>query len=171
MKNLKYIFKSVYRIFVNYIFFFLYGRINLNKATNIKVIKLKNSKIKNKSHKDYNIYIIENGRICTDGVEQVAYISKNSIIKNITYTQIKGKLVSDNKNFVLKRGTPYLKKKFNGNVISLAQGASGNKNYFHWMFDILPKIKITFSYFSPQDIDYFYMPELQSFQKRILTIL
>ena len=171
MKKFKNLFKLIYKTLVNNIFFILYGKIYLAKNNNVKIKEINNSKIKKINQKNYKIYIIKNGRVCTDGVEQVAYITGNSLIKNISYTQIKGTLVSANKNFVLKRGTPYFKKKIDGIVLSLAQGASGNKNYFHWMFDILPKIKIVLSYFSIKEIDYFYMPALQNFQIRILNIL
>ena len=114
------------------------------------------------------IFKIKNGRVCTDGVEQVAYISEKNIIKEISYTQIKGKLVSARSNFVVKKGTPYFLKKIDGNVLSLIQGASGNSNYFHWMFDILPKIKIISLCYNFKEIDFIYMPKLHDFQKKTL---
>ena len=89
----------------------------------------------------------------------------------MSYTQINGKLTSSKRNFVIKKGTPYFLKRFKGTVLSLAQGASGDKNYFHWLFDILPKIIITQSIVNLNKIDYFYMPELQEFQKRTLSLL
>ncbi len=100
----------------------------------------------------------------------MAIISNNQILENVSYTQINGKLVSSKNNFTIKRGTPYFLKKINGNVLCLAQGASGN-NYFHWMFDILPKIKIVQSGYGLKTIDYFYMPKLKNFQKTIFKIL
>ena len=112
-----------------------------------------------------------NGRICTDAVEQVAYILDNKILNKLSYTQINGKLTSSKRNFVIKKGTPYFLKRFKGTVLSLAQGASGDKNYFHWLFDILPKIIITQSIINLNKINYFYMPELQEFQKRTLSLL
>ena len=53
-------------------------------------------------------------------------------------------------------------------VASLAQGASGDHNYFHWMIDILPKIKIITSFYNIKEIDYFYMPKILNYQKKIL---
>ena len=173
MKIIKLYFKYLYRIIVNNLFFIIYGKIHYKKnyKNNLKINTLKNSLIKKKNKFNYKIFNIENGRVCTDGVEQVAYIANNNIIDEISYTQINGRLVSAKRNFVLEKGTPYLMKKVNGTVLSLAQGASGNNNYFHWMFDILPKIKIAISYYPRNKIDYFYMPKLQDFQKRILKIL
>ena len=34
-----------------------------------------------------------------------------------------------------------IKKKFNGTVFSMIQGASGN-NYFHFLFDIITRLKL-----------------------------
>ncbi len=173
MIKLKSFFKFIYKQLIKYLFFLLYGKISIsnNLENSVQIQTLNKSKIKKFNKKNYKICIIKNGRICTDGVEQVAYISENKIIKNFSYTQIKGNLVSPNKNFVINRGTPYFLKKFNGVVLSLVQGASGNHNYFHWMFDILPKIKIVTSYYNIKDIDYFYMPEIQNYQKKILDKL
>lgn len=168
MNNIKNFAKKTYKFTVSFIFKIIYGKVNLNKPNYLKV---ENSNIPKSNKKEkYKIYTIKNGRICTDGVEQVAYISKNNIIKNISYTQIHGKLVSAKKNFVIKRGTPYFKRNYSGSVLSLAQGASGDKNYFHWMFDILPKIRIVLSKYKIDEIDYLYMPKLQKFQKQILKL-
>ena len=173
MKEFKLVIKKLYRYLVKFFFLILYGKIyTTNKGySGIKVKIINNNKIKKFNSLNYKIYSIKNGRACTDGVEQVAYISEKNIIKEISYTQIKGNLVSAKNNFVINKGTPYFLKKFNGNVLSLAQGASGDSNYFHWMFDILPKIKITSLYYKLENIDYFYMPELQNFQKKILKLI
>ena len=49
-----------------------------------------------------------------------------------------------------------IKKKIKGRVFSLVQGASGNKNYLHWVFDILPKIKICSEVYNLENIENFY---------------
>lgn len=173
MKEIKSILKKAYRIIVIRYFRILYGKIEFknNYKGNIQKIYLKKNNLQITSKKKYFVSILTNGRICTDSVEQVAYILDNKILNDLTYTQINGKLTSPKRNFVIKKGTPYFLKKFNGTVLSLAQGASGDKNYFHWLFDILPKIIIAQSAINFNKIDYFYMPVLQDFQKRILSLL
>jgi len=52
----------------------------------------------------------------------------------------------------------------------LSQGASGNDNYFHWLFDILPKIKICSEIYNLDKIDYFYFTKLLDWQRKILEI-
>ena len=44
-------------------------------------------------------------------------------------------------------------------------------NVFHWLFDILPKIKISSEYYNLKKINYFYLSELQNFQKEILSLI
>ena len=173
MKETKLILKKIYRIIVIKFFEILYGKIKFknNFRGNIQRIYLKNNNFKKGKKKRYCVSILKNGRICTDSVEQVAYILDNKILSNLSYTQINGKLASSKRNFVIKKGTPYFLKKYKGTVLSLVQGASGDKNYFHWLFDILPKIIITKSLINLDRIDYFYMPELQKFQKRTLSLL
>ena len=53
----------------------------------------------------------------------------------------------------LKREHPDLKK-IKGVVLS-STGGAGNDNYFHWMFDVLPRIAIYQKIFDISDIDYF----------------
>ena len=72
---------------------------------------------------------------------------------------------------MFEKGTPRFQKKLNGRVFSLLSGGAGNYNYWHWLFDILPKIIITQSIINLNKINYFYMPELQEFQKRTLSLL
>ena len=74
-------------------------------------------------------------------------------------------------NIVLIKGTPRIKKKIKGRVLSLVQGASGNNNYFHWMFDILPKIKLCTEHYLLKEIDFIYFKSLHNFQKQALSIL
>ena len=162
---IKKISKTIYRKIVNKIFFTLYGKVtyseNINKI--IKIHDLKKKNIKNIYNKNYKIYEIQNGRICSDNVENVAVILNNQIINKVSYQQNNGILKKAKYNVATKRGTPYFLKKYSGKVLSLAQGASGNNNYFHWLFDILPKIKISSEYYNLKKINYFYLSELQNF--------
>ena len=65
-------------------------------------------------------------------------------------------------NSVLKYGTPKLQHKLSGVVFSLVQGASGN-NYWHWLFDLLPKIEILHRNNMIQHINFFYVPNLNQY--------
>ena len=110
------------------------------KEKNILIEYVKDENLIGPDNLKYSIYKIKNCRVFNDFVENVAIISGNKVIDKVSYQQVKGELKDANHNSVLYKGTPYLKKKINGRVLSLTQGASGHKNYFHWLYAILPKI-------------------------------
>ena len=103
-------------------------------------------------------------------VEHVAIIKDNFILPDISYQQINSELKDISFNKVIKNGTTRVKKKFKGSLLSLVQGASGN-NYFHFLFDIIVKIKLVETKYSLNEIDYFYVPGKFDWQKKILSIL
>ena len=55
--------------------------------------------------------------------------------------------------------------------MSLAQGASGHKNYSHWLFDILPKIKLYSEIYNINDLDFIYLNKLNNFQFESLKLV
>jgi capsular polysaccharide biosynthesis protein len=164
-KKLQFLFKKIIQI----VFFQIYGKINYIVNNDL----LKNLKIQKIEIdlKNYYLYQIKNGRVYTDYVENVAIIDNNRIVEHASYQQVLGELLRADTNSVLKKGTPRYKKNIKGTVVSLIQGASGNNNYFHWMFDILPKLELLRKFNKLQNIDYFYLPSLQAFQKETLSML
>ena len=81
---------------------FFFSKNKLEKCS-IQNIKINNF--------DYKIYKIKNRRVFTNYVENLAVISNNSIIKDVSFQQIKGKLFKS-KNQVSKTGTPKFLKNF-----------------------------------------------------------
>jgi len=168
-------FQNIFKNFFQYIFKIIYGNVtykeNNLKDPNIKINQLNNSKIKKFNNENYFVYKIKNGRVYNDLVENVAIINKNQIIDKISYQQNNGKLDRSSESIILKKGTPRIKKKIKSNLLILSQGASGSNNYFHWLFDILPKIKICSEIYNLNEVDKFYFSKLQSYQKKILNIM
>ena len=160
--------KKTYKILRSRFFSILYKKVSL-KGDFKPYFKI----IKNKQYKKntYKIFSIKNCRIYTNCVENVSIIKNNQLIPEGSMQQIKGKLVGSKKNEVLKTGTPKFLRKIKGNVISLVQGASGYNNYAHWLFDIVPKMKILSEAYNLKKIDYFYFSKLNSFQKATFKIL
>ena len=70
-------------------------------------------------------------------MEHVAIIDGNTLYSEASFQQISGEIKDAEENIVLTKGTPRIKKKIEGRVFSLVQGASGNKNYFHWLFQLI----------------------------------
>ena len=149
--------KYLYKISIIKLFEIIYGKIyQLKKNKKLKITNL------NFYKKNYKLYEVDKGRIFTDCNTNVAYISKNNQINNFSYQQNKDKISSIKYNSVLKIGTPKLKKIFKGKVFSLIQGASGN-NYWHWLFDLLPKIEILYINKMINRFDYFYIPKIDNY--------
>ena len=150
----------------NDFFLLLYGKIRIKKLS-LKKFLIKRLKI-NKS-KFINLYRIFNCRIYTDGSTNVAYIKDNNLIPKISYQQNKHSVGSLKHNSVLHKGTPAFKRIINGKVLSLVQGASGS-NYFHWLFDLLPKVEILSKNDCLKKIDFFYVPTINNFILKTLKI-
>lgn len=152
--------KFFYKITLKKVFDIIYGKVKKlrekNNQANLKIIDLKFHK------KTYKFYEIEKGRIYTDCNTNVAYITQNNQLTNFSFQQNKNRISSFDHNFVLKYGTPKIKKKVKGNVLSLVQGASGN-NYWHWLFDLLPKVEILNANNKINNFDYFYIPNLNRY--------
>ena len=175
MLNIKNIAKKTFKYFFRLLFHLIYGKIfyvnNNLKSENIKITNLENTEIINFFNENYNIYKIIDGRVYTDTVQSVALIDENRIIDNISYQQVCGELVPANKNIALKNGTPRFKRKLKGRVLTLAQGASGHTNYSHWLFDMLPKIKLYSEVYSIKDLDFIYLNKLNNFQFESLKLI
>ena len=169
MNKIKIKLSFLYKSLIRLIFTIVYGKIFFCKSPenekDISIKEVKDENLKDPDNLKYSIYKIKNGRIFNDFVENVAIIYGNKIIDKVSYQQVKGELKNANHNSVLYKGTPYFKKKINGRVLSLTQGASGHKNYFHWLYDILPKINICFKNYNSKEIDYFYISKLEKYQK------
>ena len=163
----------MFKYFIQRIFILLYGKINANNENFNKLFIKK--KISNFSHdlfpeKSYYIYFITDCRIYTDTNENLAIIKNNIIIPEISYQQVKGELKSVEFNSCILKGTPRIKKKIKGTVLNLAQGASGD-NFFHFLLDIIPKIWLTNSSISKDEINYFYVNKIYTWQKGIFKII
>ena len=169
-KKIQFYFKKFFQI----IFILIDGKIKYKNdsitSNNISKRKMKNIVSDIKDSKSYYSYKIMNGRVYTDYVEHVAIIDNNILVNEASYQQVSGELKDAKENIVLTKGTPRIKKRIEGRVFSLVQGASANNNYFHWIFDILPKIKLFSEHYLLKEIDFFYVPSLQNFQKQTLSM-
>jgi capsular polysaccharide biosynthesis protein len=128
------------------IFYLIYGKIKkIIKAKEKKEIKIKKIVFTKKIF--YNLFNVPNGRLYSDTVHDTAIISKESLIQDASFQYrvkknlriVNGKIKD---NTVIKHGTPKLLKNIKGSVFSLLCGGAAKNNYWHWIFDVLPKIGI-----------------------------
>ena len=159
--------KYLYKVLIQKFFFFLYGKVSVSK---LKINKSDSRILNPRSNSKYKIYEIEYARIFTDNNENLAVIKDNKIIPQMSFQQVKGELKNAKFNSVTKKGTNSFAKNISGNVFNLAQGGSGN-NFFHFMFDIIPKIFILKSKTNHSKIDFYYVSNPKKWQIKIFDMI
>ena len=145
----------------------IHGIIDPNDHSSIEVV---NKTLDEKYF--YKIFKMKNCRMYTDTVNDTAFILNNKIVDGASFQFRNPKNSEVSNNIVFQKGTPKLKKKLKGTVFSLLTGGGGNANYWHWLFDVLPRIKILENEINLQNIDYFLLPDIKErFQKETLDLL
>ncbi len=153
-KNLQKIFKETFY----FIFSIFYGKIRgvispeNDHRINVSIAHFENNI-------SYKVYKIKNARLYTDRIQDTAVILDNKIIDGPSHQLRPINNTDVAENIVFKKGTPRIKKKINGKVLSLLTGGAGNDNYFHWIFDVLPRLKICQEIFDTRKIDFFLLPD------------
>ena len=163
--------QKIFKKFFKNLFKILNGNIKLNNnIDNLKILVHEinsleiDEKINNVKKK---IYEIDDARIYTDLVENVSIIKNKELVQEISFQQIDGELKDAKYNKVLLEGTPRLIKKIDGSIISLVQGVSGT-NYFHFLFDIITRLKLFSNIIDLEKVDYFYIQGNAEWQINLL---
>ncbi len=162
-------FQNIYKYLIYFIFKAFHGKIK-------GIIKLKNkTDIKEVFFDDkykYLIYLCQNSRLYTDTIHDTAIIRKNFLVEGPSFQFRENKMAEIKHNIVLHKGTPRFQKKLKGKVFSLLTGGGGNSNYYHWLFDVLPRLVILKNKIDLNSIDYFLFPRIDlPFQKQSLDLL
>ena len=164
MTAIKNYLKKKYKFLLQSLFKFLYGKITLATSDQKKqFLTTKQIKIE---EINYKIFKIENSRLYTTAVHDQSIIVKNKLLEGPSFqlrTKENDKLHARNngninENIVLKIGTPRILKKIKGKVFSLLSGGAAKTNYYHWLFEILPKIEILNKIQKIENIDYLLLP-------------
>jgi len=158
------------------VFHKIYGKIDKSiDCYSDERIKVKSTNIEDDLN--YKIYEIDSGRLYTDRIHDTAIILNNQIVDGPSF-QLRYKPTLEiynsnvSHNIVFKKGTPRILKNFNGVVASLLTGGAGNSNYWHWLFDVLPRIELLKKNMSLSEIDYYLVPSLKKkFQQQSLDML
>ena len=163
--------KSYYKNLRSKVFEHIHGKIRIKKnfSSIVDIVQINDPKIRSFENKKYKFYIVNKARIFTDNNENVAVIKDNFLLPKLSFQQVNGRLKSIKYNSVLKKGVTSFIKKFSGTVLNLSQGGSGN-NYFHFIFDIIPKIYISQKKLKKK-IDFYYVSRPQKWQIKIFKIL
>ena len=92
----------------------------------------------------YRLAYVHRGRLFTNRATNISVISQNYLVPYVSWQYIDGEVLPDAANFILKRKLLMnsFPVKFNCEVVSLLTGGGGNYNYYHWLFDCLPRLFI-----------------------------
>ena len=167
--------KFLQKVFKNIsysIFKIVYGKItkSIQSDKDDRIIK---EKVKFSNDLYYSVYLVKHSRLYTDRIQDTAILIDNKIVDGASF-QLRKNNANSNvmENIVFSKGTPRILKKLKGRVLSLLTGGGGNSNYWHWLYDVLPRLKICEKIFNLNSIDYFLVPDIKlSFQKETLGIL
>lgn len=128
---------------------------------------------KNNKNNAYRLFSLDNGIINTDNCYSDCYLtSKMELINEITFSYSKKDSIhihgSDNNIFNRYYSSPKIKK-VKGNLFSFLSGGGPHVNYYHWLFDALPRLKILQKSNCLDKIDFYYVPNFsQQFKKDTL---
>ena len=168
--------QKIFKIISYGIFFKIYGKIeksidiNSDKRIKVEIVNIE----KDLSYKVYNI---KDGRLYTDRIHDTAILLDNKIIDGPSFQlrRTHDLRVYNSKienNLVFKNGTPRKLRNLNGSVLSLLTGGGGNNNYWHWLFDVLPRLGLFSKTASLDSIDYFLLPDhIRKFQNETLDCI
>ncbi|MDC1476037.1 glycosyltransferase family 61 protein [Pelagibacteraceae bacterium] len=168
---IKKILQKIFKKFSYGFFLKLHGKIeNSLTCKEDRRIKVKIVNIDNKLN--YNIYRIEEARLYTDRIHDTAILLENKIIEEASFQLRNNNNSHIRNNIVFSKGTPRIKRNINGIVLSLLTGGGGNNNYWHWLYDVLPRLNLCSKVCNLNDVDYFLFPNLSNkFQKETLNFL
>ena len=159
--------KNLYKSFVQLIFKAIYGKIYLandneiNDCQIVKSIRISNC--------EYKVFKVKQGRLFTTSIHDTAIIFKNKLVPQPSF-QLRVKDGDKNyarnnsdikDNITLKIGTPRILKKLKGKVFSLLSGGAAKTNYFHWLFEVLPRIEILKKCEEIENINFFLLPSIK----------
>ena len=166
-KNYKNYLKSSLMDYLKYFIARIEGYKDILKISDSKILI---SEINNKFK--YKIYIIKKARLYTDTINDTAFIHDQKVINGPSFQIRNTNFSKIENNIVLEKGTPRFQRRLKGSVLSLLSGGAGNYNYWHWLFDILPRIKIIADQFDLNQINYFLLPDnSKRFQKETLELM
>jgi len=133
---------------------------------------------------EHLIASINNGRVFTDRLTNITFISQKYLCPYVSWqylgiyfsdNSLDRKILPDHENFVLNKKVliDCFPVKISTTVISLLTGGAGNNNYFHWLFDALPRIHMVNVAINKLegDLKYLIPGDMQPFQRQSLDAL
>ncbi len=125
--------------------------------------------------REYAVYVVQNGRLRTDGLKNIAVVNaRNQLVSGASWEWggMEQGALEDEENSAFSANFSARPKTFKGTVSSLWTGGGGNGNYFHWLFDSLPRLHLLKLSGLFEESDLFAVPALKfPFQRQSLSLL
>jgi capsular polysaccharide biosynthesis protein len=169
--SIKIFLQSKFKKISYFLFSFIYPKIK--KSINVEEdSRIEVNKIFQEDGLMYEVFTIPNGRLYTDTIHDTAVILEDRLIKEASFQLRDNKNSASNNNIVFSKGTSRLQKKIKGTVLSLLTGGGGNNNYWHWLFDVLPRIELSKLRKNSEYVTHYLFPNLETkFQRETLDLL
>ncbi|MEA5417267.1 glycosyltransferase family 61 protein [Synechococcus sp. BA-132 BA5] len=92
----------------------------------------------------YRVVEVVNGQLFTDGRRNISVISRRRLVPFVSWQHDAGQDLKTDENFLLSGRLRLSRRpeRIQGTVVSLLCGESGNYNYFHWLFEVLPRLHL-----------------------------
>jgi capsular polysaccharide biosynthesis protein len=154
--------QKIFKVISYGIFFKIYGKVE-KSIDSSEDDRIKVEIINIDKNLKYRVYNIDSGRLYTDRVHDTAVLVDNKIIEGPSFQlrQTRDLRIYNSKireNIVFTKGTPRKLRNLNGSILSLLTGGGGNNNYWHWLFDVLPRLALCSKIISLIELDYFLLP-------------
>nr|HPO49249.1 glycosyltransferase family 61 protein [Spirochaetota bacterium] len=121
---------------------------------------------------DLYIYCGKNARIETDNPNNISVIKNRRLISPVSFQYGKDEFIEAKFNSAFSKKYCEKPKYFDKTIFSTIIGGAGTANYYHWLFDALPKIDLLKKSGYYDSTELFYVPNYQyNFQKETLTLL
>jgi capsular polysaccharide biosynthesis protein len=124
----------------------------------------------------YQLVNVRNGRIFTDRSGNISVISRRSLVPSVSwqYNPDGSEALPDLENHLLKQKLllDRLPWRIQGTVVSLLTGGGANNNYYHWLYDSLPRLHIAKTILKLDENTRYLVPEdTYAFQQETLDLL
>lgn len=141
---------------------------DLNDLQEIELIKpIKSGRI-------YFVASVPDAILFTDTIHTISISKDHKMIPEVSWQYEQGRQKDDSSNYYLNgkifpQNPP---EPLKGTVISLLTGGSGINNYYHWLFDVLPRLKLIQDTFSiDSNVTYLLPDNSRPYQKETLSLL
>ena len=120
-----------------------------------------------------HVYILNSARIHTDRGDSVAVIDhQNRLVSGASWQYVNREHGEARDNNIFRKGIISAPRQYEGTVFSILTGGGGNGNYYHWLYDALPRLHLLERAGLGESVDYFFVPALRyPFQGETLDCL